>query len=639
MRPVRQQQNIVETRVSNKTRLSRLVITGHVYEHTPMCVLMEIADAHGIRYDQQDAEKPNFAQHLLASIHQTQVPSITEVKEIYEWEYVGRFVNKHTKWPQRKLTEAYNFLLGFMNNEDPLVKIPTTFIAGVQTPENPTAINACVLYKICMHHRLNVNSRTTLSQMAYAVRMIREGIESVVRRVKSFVEKDADRTNLINILMLSHHEIPDPDPEVIASPITYSIVPKADITHEVLQAMHASLTDVTALQRRVDPNTQSGAIALAALNFNIDISRATNPLIEYKRLKLLGRNDYRPSDPWMQYWYERNPSMFDLTITFNPLFPPGFYDPNRIIDMVRREGYSSEEIQQSDPYELLQLAYVTETFYQGEFPVMETTETPVELAEISEVPYGQLLSFGQPEFPMQPLTMTELIATFRQNQNFDTPFRDQRVFSEVAINKLKYIVESPSGPNPNIRLSPETIQIRATLLELINNIELVLRNNDEASRQFMSVYINASSEIKEEIRTALTSLLHLGMYMRGWIGSGLYPVEQSTVADSELPAIAVRVTDGVNKFERECRALGNIGTQLLNLPLVLYKDGVYNASTDEVDGLTIGDRIAIVKQGEDGAINTCIRLSSNWLCSSAHKYITCLGFPAPFNIFALRRIS
>lgn len=634
------QQVNLETGPINKTRLSRLSITGHVYENTPMCVLMEIADAHGIRYTYQDTEKPNFSQHLLTSINQTQVPSISSVKDIHEWEYIGRFVNKHTSWPQRKLTEAYNFLLGFMNNEDPLTKIPESFVAGVQTPENPKAINACVLYKTCIYHRLVVNPRTTVRQMAYAVRMMRENIESVVRRAKNFVEKDANRTNLINILMLSNYDVPDPEPDTTNVSPTYTIIPKVEVTHEVLQTIHTNLTDVVALQRRIEPTTQSGAIALAALNFNIDVSKSSNPLGEYKRLKLLGRNEYRPIDQWMKYWYDRNPSMFDLTITFNPLFPIEFYDSNRVVDMVRNQGYSQQEIRQSSLYELLQLSHVTDTFYDGEFPMMETTETPIELAEIDEVPHGQLLSFGQPDAPMKPVTVTELIDTFTRNQNFDTPFRDRGVFTEVAINKLKNIMQNPVGPNPHVKLTPETIQVRSQLLELINNTELMLKNNDEASRQFVTLYNGSSSETKDRIRTALTSLLHLGMYMRGWPGTGLYPVEESIVPNSDFPLVALRVTDGINKFEEECRNLGNVGKRILDLPLVLYRDGVYNASIDEEYGLTIGSRVAIVKRGEDDDnINTCIRLSSNWFCSSAHKYITCLGLPSPFNIFALRRIS
>lgn len=623
-------------------QLSRLAITGHVYEHTPMCVLMEIADAHGIKYEQKDYDKPNFAHHLLASIHQTPVPSIStgEIKEMAQWQFVARFVNKHSQWLQGKLTLAYNFLLEFMNNDDPLNKIPLDFISGLQTPENPYAVNACILYKTCIYHRLNVNSRTTINQMAYAVKMLRENLESVMRRAEAFVKRDAKRIDLINVLMLAYYEVQDPDPMVIDNITNYEIVPKVDTTHELLLRLHESLTDVRTLQQRIDPTTHSGSIALAAINYNIDISKSSDPTREYKILRIAGRNDYKPADPWMNYWYQRNSSIFDLTVTFNPLFPIGFYEINRMISMVQNEGFTSIEMSNAEPYELLQLAYVSDTFYQGEMPNMKSRQTPIDLDDIADVPYGQLLCYGQFDAPLRPITISELTELFNNNQNFSSPFGADIVFSATAINKLKLIAQSPSGPNPNIRLSPETVAARSRLLESINGIELILRNNDEPSRQLALAYKNSNPDTKQAIRNALTHLLHTGMYMRGWSGSGDYPVIKAPVPPEREPEVAINVTESIARYEAACRSLGKIGTQINNLPLVTYKDGEYQASNCSSDGLTIGERVSIVKEGDQtGNVASCIRLSSNWICSSAHKYMLVIGLPTPFDIFHLRHIS
>lgn len=624
-------------------QLSRLAITGHVYEHTPMCVLMEIADANGIKYEQKDYEKPNFAHHLLASIHQTSVPAIStgEIKEMAQWQFVARFVNKHSQWLQGKLTLAYNFLLEFMNNEDPLNKIPASFTPGLQTPDNPHAVNACVLYKTCVYHRLNVNSRTTINQMAYAVKMLRENLESVVRRAEAFVKRDAKRIDLINVLMLAHYEVQDPDPMILDdNGINYEIIPKVDTTHDLLMRLHESLNDTRTLQQKIDPTTHSGAIALAAINYNIDISKSSDPTREYKILRIAGRNDYKPADPWMNYWYQRNSSIFDLTVTFNPLFPVEFYENNRMISMVQNEGFTSREIANADPYELLQLAYVSDTFYQGEMPNMKFNQTPINLDDISDVPYGQLLCYGQFDLPWRPISVAELADLFNNNQNFSSPFGSDIVFSPTAINKLKIIAQCPSGPNPNIRLSPETVAAKTVLLESINGIELILRNNDEPSRQLASTYKHADPDTKQAIRNALTYLLHTGMYMRGWLGSGDYPVIKAPVPPEREHEVAINVTDSIAKYEAACRSLGRIGTQINHLPLVTYKDGEYQASNCNSDGLTIGDRISIVKEGDQtGNVASCIRLSSNWICSSAHKYMLAIGLPAPFDIFHLRHIS
>lgn len=627
--------------MKSSRQLSRLSITGHIHEHTPICVLIEIADAHGIKYDQQDHESPNFAHRLIGSIHKTPVPFIGEIKELAEWQCIARFVNKHSQWPQSKLIQAYNFLIGFINNEDPLIRIPEDFIYGTQTPINTVAINACILYKTCVHHRLNINSRTTINQMAYAVRMLRENVESVHRRAKIFIERDANRIGLINALMLFPYEIQDPESQMVVENIDPVIVPASAASHEMLQVLHNSLNNIRELQQKIDPTTHCGSIALAAINYGIDISKSRDPTREYKILRIAGRNDYRPGDPWMNYWYERNPPIFDLLVTFNPLFPLSYYDINTIATMVQNEGFSPNEIATSAPYELMQLGYVTETFYMGEMPNMKSMQTPINMDEIGEVPYGELLCYGQLNLPLQPISIAELISLFNSNQNFTNPFDANSVFSTTSINKLKLLLQSLNGPIPSMRLSQETIINRNQLIDSINGIEIITRSTDEPTRHFAFTYRNVAPDTKIAITTALTNLLHTGMYMRGWEGPGHeYPVIKAPVPPGREFQVAVNVTNSIAEYEKTCRSLGKIGTELNNLPLVKCRDRQYQVSNSNEDGLTIGDRVNIVKLGENTQnIASCIRLSSNWICASAHKYITVLGQSPPFDLFNLRHIS
>ena len=626
---------------SNTRQLSRLAITGHIHENTPMCVLIEIADAHGIKYDQHDKDQPNFAHHLMESIHQTTVPNIGEIREMAEWQFIARFVNKHSQWPQMKLVQAYNFLISFMNNEDPLVKIPIEFSCGLQTPTNIFAINACILYRTCVHHRLNITSRTTITQMAYAVRMLRENVESVVRRAQIFVARDARRTDLINTLMLSPHEIQDPEQPVLTNEIDPKSIPGSIASHEMLVLLHNSLTNIRELQQKIDPTTHCGSIALAAINYGIDISRAIDPSREYKILKISGRNHYRPGDQWMQYWYQRNPGIFDLFTTFNPIFPESYYDNNRLQAMAESEGYTNPEINLSSPYELMQLAYITETFYMGEMPNLKSQETSIDLDHINEIPYGQLLCYGQLDSQLQPVSLNELIQLFTINQNFTNPFRHNSVFTSTSINKLKLLAQSPYGPIPTSGLSQDTVNVRNSLLDTIKSVEIITRNTDEPTRQLAFAYRNSSPDTKIVIVAALTNLLHSGMYMRGWMGPGSeYPVIKAPVPPEREPLVAINVTNSIAEYEKSCRSLGKIGVQINNLPLVTYRDKHYQPSTSRNDGFSIGERLDIVKQGDStNNISSCIRLSSNWICASAHKYLVGLGQPPPFDIFNLRPIS
>lgn len=626
-------------------QLSRLLITGYINENTPLCVLKEISDAHGIKWDSFDI--PNLHKELLIMIRETVVTTVPtmlntpQLEDMKHWQYLARFVNKNAQWRQTDLMRAYQFLNEFMNNEDPLFKIQENFIAGSQTPTNILAINACILYKTCVYHRLNVTQCTTINQMAYAVRMLRTDVESLLRRTNVFIERNARRTDLINILMLSNYEIQDPDPPILSEIFNPSINPRSEITHEMLTILNTSLTNVSELQQKIVPLTQGGAIALAALIYAIDISNASSPIREFNILKRNGRDNYQPGDQWLNYWYQRNPSLFDLTCTFNPLFPNNYYDRNRLSAMVASEGYTINDTVSSSPYELMQLNYVTENFYLGEMPNMKSLNLSIDLDPISTVPYGQLLCYGQKESKFQPISMTELIDLFSANQNFTNPFQINSVFTNTSINKLKCIAQSPNGPIPTQRISPETISIRNNLLEVINQVESLIKSNDEPTRQFGFVYRNSTPDTKTAIIRAFTDLLHAGMYMRGWLGPGNeYSVIKTMVSSDREGEIAFNVTNSINSFEKSCRILGKIGTQLLSLPLVYYKDGQYQTSTRACDGYSIGDRINIVKEGDRSSnISSCIRLSSNWICASAHKYLISLGQPPPFDIFNLRYIS
>lgn len=617
--------------------LSRLDITGPLYDYTPLCVLIEIADAHGIVYYHNDLDRGGFAKQLIQSINETPVPEIEENK-LEDRKYIARFVNKYIQWPPSKLLSAYQFLSQFRTTEDPLSLLPNPFISGAQTPALIDSINACILYKICIQHQLHISYHTSINQMANAVQMLRTPSDSIFRRAKTFLERDARRADLINILLLSPYEIKDPEPVLNTTENDFNSYHKVICSYEFLQRLHTSLYNIKVLQERMDPSTDSGAIALAAVNYLIDISRAREPLIEYKLLKISGRTYYTPADPWMAYWYERNPVLFDLSVIYNPTFPIEYY-PN-LDTLVRNQGFTDEDISRSTHYELLQLAYVTETFYLGSMPNMKSKYTAIELDAVDEVPYGELLCYGSMEGPFQPVTMNELIHLFNANQNFTNPFADDSIFSPTSLNKLKLIAKSSNGPYHK-SLSLSSLEIRNRLYEIIVEIEIILKANDEPTRTFIFAYRSSSSDTKQVIIKTFTELLHLGMYMRGWLGTAHeFPILKAPVPPEKEPEIALNITKSISEYERLCRTLGKIGLQLNNLPLVKYRDGHYQVSIHTSDGLTIQDRINIIKQGETSTnIASCIRLSSNWICTTAHKYLTALGQPPPFDIFNLRHIS
>lgn len=618
--------------------LSRLLITGNISNGAPLCVLLEIADAHGISYDDEILDDPEFINILVYNIYleSKNIPNIKyPITRLDDWKYLARFVNKHISWRQDKLIAAYEYLIKFMNDDNVLDKIPINFTYGLQTSENLYSVNSCVLYKICRFHNINITSKTKMDQMYQAINYLRMDINVLISKSKLFIEKHATSSDLINILISNNN--PKNNDNNYNSPIDIKYLPNSITKYDSLAKLYKTLTSIKDLQRRVLPSTDEGSIALAAINYATDISKSQCPLEEYEILRTQ-KIVYEPIDPWLKYWYLENPDLFNLSKTFNPLFPQSFYSKEQLFGLAKKEGYNEKELSKNNHYELMQLAYISDTFYTGPLPRIKGDITIIDLDKLLEIPHGQLLCYGQMEILLYPISISELIDLFTANQNFTSPFEANKIFSLTSINKLKNILIYPHGPNPKIKIDSETLNIRKKLLDIIADIQLF--NEDESTSNLVTTYKKSDSSTKLSIKKLLNIILELGMYMRGWLGTEQYPVEESVVLHENEPTVAVNVTDAITDYEKMIESLGKIGTLMDNLPLVKYKDGEYQTSSSIKDGFTIGERIRIIKNGyKNKSVHSCIRMSSNWICSCAHKYIQALGFPPPFDIFKLRYIS
>jgi len=612
--------------------LSRLLITGNIDLNTPLCIISEIADAHGINYDINEFDNKQYIQELIDIINSDEIISIKfPVESINDWEYLARFINKSISWSQNLLIDAYKYLLLFYTSISDLIKkIPINFISGIQTPENIYSINPCILYKICKDFNICITSKTTLSQMSQAVYYIKCDKSQLIDKCISFIYK-FDRSPLINLLIDNNNNDDNDNNDV-----DYNNLPNQLITYEELVKLENRISDVTELRLMIGPKTNEGAVILAAINYYIDISKSNSPINEYIELRHNGLN-YEPIDKWFKYWFVKNRDLFDLRKTFNPLFPHKIYNQVLLLNLANNYGYNINDKNYINHYEFLQLAYISETFYQGLLPLTKKGITIIDLDELSEVPYGQLLSYGQIDISLYPITISELIDLFTSNQNFTSPFGSEKMFSRTSIKKLKGILSSPHGSDYHIKIDTETFLIRKKLFDLITEIELT---NDDASKILVSTYKNGNYSTKKYIENILGILLIFGMNMRGWMGTGDYPISEAPVPYNKEIEVALLVTQSIAKYKKERDKNKNIGNMIDKLPLVKYKDGEYLISKNKDDGFTIGERIEIVIKGKDNpTVYSCIRMSSNFICSSVHKYSLILGLPAPFDIFKLCHIS
>jgi hypothetical protein len=202
--------------------------------------------------------------------------------------------------------------------------------------------------------------------------------------------------------------------------------------------------------------------------------------------------------------------------------------------------------------------------------------------------------------------------------------------------------------NPNEIRKQRLYQNLYNIIELIEEKMLVL---NESAQNLKIKYESSNISDKKLIEISLIKLLEVGMSMRGWnvvTKKEFYPVKS---VDTIIPPLSQdKVSDQVNgsivDFENSLTKMSfQNANSIKNLKLVLYQVSSddklsFKESTDIDEGFTIFDRIKIVKEGEKSN-NTCscIRLSSNWLCSSAYYYMVALNFPIPFNIRELSKIS
>ena len=150
---------------------------------------------------------------------------------------------------------------------------------------------------------------------------------------------------------------------------------------------------------------------------------------------------------------------------------------------------------------------------------------------------------------------------------------------------------------------------------------------------------------KDKIKIVINDILECGYYMRGWkVGSQNIPVTSSQCEFSydKEGLVYLNVTQSILKLEKDVAESG-YENFLWNLPLMNIKRSgseiKYQASTNVDSGLTVRDRINIVKDNHKDNPNACIRMSSNWFMVTGYYYSIALSIPTTFDINLLSDIS
>lgn len=242
------------------------------------------------------------------------------------------------------------------------------------------------------------------------------------------------------------------------------------------------------------------------------------------------------------------------------------------------------------------------TFY----PVLSAPSELDDLYGVDYVVREKIYGFCKPTEPDSLLfySSEELLETFLQYQNFVDPKNTKKRFNKIQIDRFVYLLST------SLRNTP--------LLETIQNLSEI-HHNIEFQSQCLSKH--------PQFRSCLDLTLKVGMYMRGWDGVGAYPLDSLS---TNRQVNEKRLLEALWELKGK---LDNDWSDLASLRLYRYLD---NELLPDESCPTLSDRLSLVLRANRP--DSCIRVSSNILCTTAWHYCNKFYQEKPFQLSALREI-
>lgn len=643
-------------------KLNPCNITGPINSNTPTCVILDIA--RNLGFTLKDNKEPEYIHMIISSINElpdNKIFVLEKSKSGYtkiQLDCIARFVNPNVDWKLNYLLEAFNHLMIYYNNPNP--PLPTSeWKYGQKTTNFPYAYNNLILYRLCSYYNIVTNRNTTTEQMANSVRLINDDLDDLKSKASNIID-NLSKTALINFIITSNTHKPNIDiiPSYIGTICNENlptINPKS-IDSKLLDKAFKNITEPSAISR-IRPNSQYEAIILAAYVYGINLTQCTNPYKEYIHM---WNDNYIPLDEEFKKRYTRNPSYFDVRKNWCNLLSI-IYKPADITRFAKSEGYDESDFLGHQPDQLLYQSKIIETFHIGYHPDSSNTKTIITLDELRNIDPKRIVTYGIDNEPKTLIAydINEIAQNMESTKSFIVPNNPREKFSDKSIKKLKMICheylpkKKVNGINNIINAiigsfvpisQPQVVEHQHTeltheyenLLRIIKMVELHDIASSNYANKLRQIYMDSSN--KSKIKNVITDILECGYYMRAWkVGSKELPI---TAAQSQFPTdfqgqVDLNVSKSILKLERDISDSG-CERLLWELPLMTIKKSGseirYQCSTNEDVGLTLKDRIKIVKDNDKSNSNACIRLTSNWLMITGYYYSIALSLPAPFDI-------
>lgn len=609
---------------------------------TPRCVLDEWAETLGIQpgvyTSAQLVALLHDRNHLLAS---TSVPP-TGPSTPEHWSRFAQFLNPRCKWTQTALLQAWN-RVGWALQDGP-VRAPEGEV-GWPTTRCPRKVPVTLAYGCLVGRGVYVPSTATPSQLAELLHLSKAPIGEAGIRKAVLTLLHARPQSALSVWSFLVEQSKD----LLAE----RYVP-GDTQGERLRVLFQRWESRLFKAELYEPRTHDEAVLMAAMQYGVDIHLAVNPLNEYTHLVLsiaehAGRSrghiwgcvQYsHPVDPSLAVWTARNPSALSLAQRYVPVFPVELWPHDAAKDLAERWGKSATHTGHTMTVpEYLQWRSVAHHFYAGLPRAPTNAQTPVDLTDVASLPNTDAVAYGNEEQGYAVMGWQELQRWLENTRQPSWPGASGGTvpMDEHALAQLERLAQDRQW---------------YALVQAIRGVKEDASEERQAVKVLVQAYHEASHAERQTIDTVLWTWLYMGMAMRGWKAEppasvmGLskaalyittpFPLHETSVEPGDTLDVRIhRWTQLLYDALDACPPAWH--ARLAKARLYLFSDGQYLPAHDRDQGLTLEDRLRVLMRTD--SVHACVRLSSNWMCSSAYYYLTQLGGAVPFSIRDLERVA
>ena len=493
---------------------------------------------------------------------------------------LARYMNPRCIWNKKSLIEAYFNEQRFRKREyRDRLHLTSLENIGLPTPTMPNSLSSCILYLLLQDNQIECNSQMTEFMMF-----------EILLKVKHIGNPT------------SHSDFGSSEASV------------AETGNPCSVNLNLELSEIESC--KLLPLTSTKAIILGAFMFQCNLLQAFHPIKQYTKLV----ENKKTTDTRITYFKD----------TFSPEFPLIYYETETLNVLSEKNGITKSFLP-SEMYLKLVQNYTEPTFYHGKHAFTLMKETLISCSKISELDYDECVSYGTLTSHLLIYEYSELLSLFLAYRNF--MICDQNglfILCSREVSKLKSLCLTNKA-----KRATNTTDICSKLLTCIINIEKYKRSEMNSSLQFCTIFQQADELDKEYFNEALTLLNELAMYMRGWDGKSEFPISNLAPIEN-FNSTELNITLAFIKFDLHMQQRCELGKIILSLPLLRYIRGQYCISNESITGLTISDRLEIIKHGTSD--QSCIRISSNWLASTAYYYMYSIGCNVQYEIDDLENI-